>query len=161
MIQLSGRYQGKQWRTLGNCFYDSGSSPLWARRHVNTSRVREHVLANVFKLGLFHYDPDTYAHFFKLFNLFSSLASCRLCCWCATRWGLSSGSRLPLYEPRCHINRLKASLPTLLLFHRLSSSKGNRRVSLSSWENHKSEEKRSPETGQWSIYLELCGAPSG
>ena len=29
MIRLSGSYLGKHWRTLGNCFYDSGS-PLWA-----------------------------------------------------------------------------------------------------------------------------------
>ena len=29
MILLSDSYLGKHWRTLGNCFYDSGS-PLWA-----------------------------------------------------------------------------------------------------------------------------------
>ena len=58
LIRLSDSYLGKHWRTLGNCFYDSGTaSPLWTRRHVNTSQVTEHVLGIVFKLNILLFSP--------------------------------------------------------------------------------------------------------
>ena len=154
MIRLSGSYLGKHWRTLGNCFYDSGS-PLWADPSGKQQSSQRARTCKSFQTWPFPFSPTVHkisSEKFKkvhkayetknevnrtsgelktLHNLFSSC----LFCSSATRSGLSPGSRLPLYEPPMSHKQGETELPTLLLFHRLSSSKGNRRASVSSWEN--------------------------
>ena len=107
MIRLSGSYLGKHWRTLGNCFYDSGS-PYEPTRQVNTSQVREHVLANLFKLGLFH--------FHQLFIRSHQKSSRKSCCFrpvCFVHLQPDQDYPLvldcPYTSPQCHINRVRPS----------------------------------------------------